>query len=147
MANLTDRLDVLCEDVFSRLTASKVAIGLEDVWMGDQERVPRTPSAAVEPGPKSRDYNGAPRRFLVTMDVYVMVYLEKVQAASTNVRASMKLTETVEEVLHANAQLGGLVIASYVYQNEPGFAERDKTMFRASRITFRCTSQAQLPMS
>ena len=147
MAELTDRLDVLSEKVFDILTTNQEALGLEDIWMGDQDRVPRVPAAAVEPGPKTREWSGAPRRTRVTLDVYVLLYLEVVTGGiQRNVRESARLSEEVEAVLHADATLGGLVISSFVVENAPGYATREKTMMRASRMVLRSTSQIQLPM-
>jgi hypothetical protein len=142
---LTDRLDVLAEKVHEIMLTNQSALGLADIWYGDQERVPRVPSLAVEPGPKNREWNGSPRRTQVTMDIYVLVYMEKVQGVQLNIRESTQLGEEVEAVLHANATVDGLVISSYVVENTPGYITRANTLMRASRLVFRCLSQAQLP--
>jgi hypothetical protein len=144
---LTDRIDVFTLATVALLEANKSVLGLTDVWLGDQVRVPRTPCAAVEPGPKTREYNGAPRRFSVDLESYIMLYMEKVQDTQLSTQEVMSLAEEVEAVLHADAQMGGLVTSSYVLQNDPGYAERSGTLYRASRLTFRATSQKQLPFS
>lgn len=142
---LTDRIDTFTAAIVDLLEANKSALGLTDVWLGDQVRVPRTPCVAVEPGPKGREYNGAPRRFVVTLESYIMLYIEKVQDTQLNTQEATTLAEEVEAVLHADAQMGGLVVSSYVAQSDPGYAERSNTQFRAVRLTFRATSQKQLP--
>lgn len=144
---LTDRTDVITEAVFDKLVVNKSALGLQDVWYGDQDRMPRTPACAVEPGPKARQHNGTPRRFLVEIDVYVMLYVEKIQDTQENEREMVRLAEETEEVLHSDARLGGLVVHSFVLTSEPGYVTRGGTLLRATRLTFRTTSQKQLPYS
>jgi hypothetical protein len=142
---LTDNLMTFNQAVFNLIDTNQVALGLADVWFGDQDRNPTTPCVAVEPGPKNREFNGVPRRFEVTMDSYVLVYIERIQDTQQNVKDMLNVSEAVEGVLHANAQLGGLVVHSFVMTNEPGYATRGGTLVRASRITFRGVSQVQLP--
>lgn len=143
--SLIDDLEAYTLAVHERLDENKSYIDVEDVHFGDQDRLPRTPCLSVEPGPQSRDYNGAPRRFQVTLDAYVMVYVEKIQDVGSNVRLLLATVKRVEEVLHADSTLGKRVISSYVAETEPGYATRGKTLMRAARLTFRATSQKMLP--
>lgn len=142
---LTDNLMTFNQAVFNLIDTSKVSLGLADVWFGDQDRNPTTPCVAVEPGSKNREFNGAPRRFLVTMDSYVLVYIERIQDTQQNVKDMLTVSEAVEAVLHADAQMAGIVTHSFVMTNEPGYATRGGTLVRASRLTFRGVSQVQLP--
>lgn len=145
MAELVDRNDVFTAAVFDAISAQKTVLGLEDVWMGDQERVPRTPCVAVEPGGKVREYSGVPRRFLITFEIYVLVYVERIQDTQKNTRQSLKLSEEVEAVLHADETMGGIVISSHVSESNAGYVVRSGTLLSAIRLTFRATSQKSLP--
>jgi hypothetical protein len=144
---LTDRVDTITLAVQDKLELNMSALpgNVQDVWLGDQDRLPRTPCLTVEPGNKVREYNGAPRRFSVSQDTYVVCYVECVQSAKDNVELLMQVSEGVEEVLHSDAQLDGLVVSSFVVQTEMGFADRGGTKLRAARLTFRTTSQVMLP--
>jgi hypothetical protein len=145
----TDSIYVYTNYVFELLDGRKAELGVQDVWFGDDAstKLPRTPAITVEGAPKSREYNGAPRRSMNTMDMYVMVYHDKIADVQENARNAMRRAEAVEAVLHEDAQLGGLVIDSMVISNEPGTADRGGSLMSASRLTFRARSQTLLPYS
>jgi hypothetical protein len=120
-------------------------LGFQDVWLGDQAKVPRTPCVSVIPGPKSQIYDSAPRRILAVTEVYVMVYHDRIEDTQENIRAAMALAEETEKVLHGDAQMGGLAIASLVTANDPGYVTRGGNQMSVSRLTFQVTSKAILP--
>lgn len=142
---LSDRNDVYCATVTELLVAHRIKLGLTDVWVGDQERLPRTPCVAVEPGPKTRSLNAVPRRYEVIFEAYVLVYMERIQDTQKNVRQSLELAEAIEAVLHEDETLGGLVITSYVSDSTPGYVIRGGTLLSVVRLTFRAMSQRRLP--
>lgn len=147
MADLTDKVSVVATKLLDLLEENKVSLGLLDVWYGDQDKLPRQPAACVEAGSKSRDLNGVPRRTQVIMEVFVIVYHERVSDAEENQRKSELLSEAVEDLLHQDSALDGLVIHSMVTSNEPGYVVRGGAQVKASRLTFQCTSQKMLPFS
>lgn len=151
---LTDSVAVFAEAVFEKLLANQATLGLQDTWYGDQEKIPRTPCQTVEAGTKHRELNGAPRRTLVSIEVYVMVYHDQIQDVQANARAAQARAEQVEAVLHSDPQWRtnpadastGLVIHSFVTANEPGYVRRNNgSLMSASRLTLTATSQVQLP--
>jgi len=154
MAN-TDNVDVFNQYLFDKLVDHQADLGMQDTWYGDQEKIPRTPCVAVEAGPKNRELNGSPRRFMVTLESYIMIYHDKIQDTQENARQAQKRAEAVEAVLHADAQMrtdpgdgnSGLVIHSFVMSNEPGYVTRGGNLMSVSRLTFRATSQVMLPYS
>lgn len=143
--SLIDSLEEYVLTVHGKLGDNKSLMDVHDVHLGDQDRLPKTPCLSVEPGNKSREYNGAPRRFAVQLDAYVMVYVEKIQNVSENVQLLLHTMELVEAVLHSDSTLGGRVISSFVADSEPGYTTRGGTLMRAGRLTFRALSQKQLP--
>lgn len=147
MADLTDKISVVSQAVHDLLEENKVGLGLADVWYGDQEKLPQTPAACVEAGTKTRDLNGSPRRTQVIMEVFIIVYHERVSDSEENQKKSELLGEAVEDLLHQNEDLSGLVIHSMVISNEPGYVVRGGAQIKASRLTFQCTSQTMLPYS
>jgi hypothetical protein len=142
---LTDRLDILGGYVYNLLLDNKVALGLADVWYGDQNITPTTPCAVVETGPKRRAYNGAPRRYGIAIDIYIILYLEKIQDQQLNRKQSETLAEDVEALLHQDWTMGGLVIESYVATSEPAYATRGRSLVSATRLTLTATSEKMLP--
>jgi hypothetical protein len=147
VTDLTDSTYEVTRAVHQLFEENKVGLGLLDVYYGDQDKLPRTPCAAVESGSKNRQLNGAPRRTLVTIDVYVIIYFGRVTDGQFNQAESEKMAEAAEALLHQNEDLNGLVIHSLVVTNEPGYVIRGGAQVKASRLTFQCTSQKMLPYS
>lgn len=142
---LTDRIDVIGQHVYTLLNDNKVGAGLQDVWYGDQSTLPHTPAACVETGPKRRTYNGVPRRFEVDFEVYILLYMERIQDFQKNRKEAEELSEAVEVILHQDPTLGGLAVDSYVSAAEPGYATRGRLLVSAVRLTLAVKSQRMLP--
>jgi len=126
---------------------AKGALGLKDVYYADQNRIPRTPAVCVEPAEKTRELNGAPRRALTIMRVYILVYHNPITSSQVAAQETDSLTEALETVLHADAHMNGTVIDSMVKTIEYGYAQRNNSLFRTSRLLFEARSQAILPSS
>jgi len=122
-------------------------LGLKKVYYGDRQKIPFSPIACIETGEKDRELNGHPRRTLVTIRNYVIIYHGNVRSASDNLQESDERAENVEILIHTDAQMGGLVIDSLVTNVESGYQLRDNTLFRASRLTVEARVQEQLPSS
>lgn len=149
---LTDSYVTVAQAVNSILVANRTTLGLQDVFYGDQNRIPRTPAACVEPGGKSRTLNGMPRRTDLTLTAYVLVYHFRLATAEAVRLENDTLAEDIEAFLHIDAQLKdtegeAVVIDSMVTSIESGYQMKANSLFRASRLTFEARSQIQLPYS
>jgi hypothetical protein len=144
---LTNQLKPVADFLEALLETNKGALGLQDVFYGDQNRIPRTPTACVDPGEKRRQLNGAPRRTQLDIVIYILVYHNAVTNVEVLAKTNDKLSEDIENVIHLDAQMGGLLIDSMVTNIEFGYASRGKTLYRVSRLTVEGRSQAQLPSS
>jgi hypothetical protein len=144
---LTNQLKPVADFLEALLETNKGALGLQDVFYGDQNRIPRTPTACVDPGEKRRQLNGAPRRTQLDIVIYILVYHNAVTNVEVLAKTNDKLSEDIETVIHVDAQMGGLLIDSMVTNIEFGYASRGKTLYRVSRLTVEGRSQAQLPSS
>jgi hypothetical protein len=113
----------------------------------DLGKIAETPTACVETGPKTNEFNGIPRRVMVIQDVYIIIYHERVSDSQQNQRTSEILSDAIEDLLHQDATLGGVVISSYVRNTEPGYVVRGGAQIKASRLTLQTTSQVMLPFS
>lgn len=142
---LTDSINEVTQYVKQKLEDHKDTLGLEDVFLGDQDRIPRTPAACVEPGNKTRELAGAPRRTAVFMEVYTLLYHTDVRDVQENVKAANKLAEDAEALLHQDSDLGGLAIHCYVTEMQPGYVSRGRVLMRATRITLQVQSKVMLP--
>lgn len=145
MAN-THRLSVVSEALKSKFDSNRAMFGLEDVWYGDQMLVPRTPAISIEPGNKSRELQPLGLNSINTLIVYVLVYLGKVQEVQKNRLEVDKLSEDIEDFLHQDKQLGGLVIHGFVAAIDPGLAPRPTrdNLLRVDRITWQATSKTMI---
>jgi hypothetical protein len=137
----------LADYVVTLLTTNKTVLGLQDVYYGDQDLLPRSPAVCVEPNSKKQELNGAPRRVRIELSVYVIIYVGAIATNQANRHASDELSEAVEAVLHADSQCGDRVIHSMVTENASGWSTKGGTPIRASRLNFEALSQAQLPNS
>lgn len=143
---------VMCRFLVNKLNASaaKTALQIQDVYYGDQERLPRTPAVCVEPGEKVRELNGAPRRTLITFTNYIIVYHNPVKNATVIREEDDQRAEAIERFIHADPYFADgsgndQVIDSLVTSIESGYQMRANTLFRASRLTVEARNQEQLP--
>lgn len=75
-----------------------------------------------------------------SFDLYVIIYHNKVQGNETTRLEVDVLAEEVEYYLHQDLQLteGGVprLIHGYVRQQESGYAYKDKSIYRTTRLTY-----------
>lgn len=131
--------------IYNLLDRNSVDLGLSEIMYGDQVKIPTTPAACVETGSKTQEYNGAPRRVQVTMEVFVILYLARVGDKQENRMDVEDLAEQVETLIHQDSSLGGLVIYSLVNSIVYGYDVRGGDMIRAARLSVTGASQGQLP--
>lgn len=144
---LTASFVTVADKIFSILDTTKDTTGLMGVFYGDQQKLPTTPVACVEPDGKSNSLKGAPRRIQVEYTVYILIYHSYIGSPEDNRKSADAMCETVEGLIHANPTLDGLVIHSMVTEVKSGYVNRAGQLTRASRLTVTAQSQSQLPMS
>lgn len=137
MAN-TDRLSVVSNYIYDLLTTNKTALGLQDVFFGDQQKVPRTPAVAVEPGVYTRELSGlgGKGRTDNNFTVYVLVYVSNIRDEQLNNKDVITLSEAIMDKLHLDVTMSGNVIHGRVTSIEPGYASRGGALMRFGRITW-----------
>ena len=131
---------------FEVLKADKNALGLADVWMGDQRLIAQVPAACVIVGNTNREYAGAPRRLEATYEVQVLVYHLKLQDVAESELETAQTTEAVVDRMDQAYTLGGLVIDGFVKGVEPGYIQKDQSYYKTSRITWTGFGRVQLPL-
>jgi hypothetical protein len=136
----------LATAVFNDLTTNMVALGLQAVYYGDQNKLPLTPVAVVEPGPKTRTLSGSPYRTTLDLTVYVLIYNQMLEDKQTMYEATDALAEAVDAHLNGNTY-GGIILYGFVEQLEPGYSQRGGSLLRVNRLTFKASSIQQLTKS
>jgi hypothetical protein len=113
-------------------------LGFEDVFFGDQDMVPRTPAIAVDPLRLDREIQGIMSGGMTknTFLIYVFVYHAPIQNGQVTRQESDQLADAVQNVLHQDLTLGGLIIHGFCTMSESGVAHRGGSMLRTHRITW-----------
>jgi hypothetical protein len=153
VSSTSDSLVAITQAIVDILNNAKVALGLEDVWYGDTELIPRYPAVAVESGPKARRWAGAPFRMDVEQLVYIIIYHCRIQDTQITKKDCDIVAELVETELHKFANRGlptedypeGLVIQGWISNMDPGYATRSGVLYRATRMTWTGLSKVGLP--
>ena len=143
----TDSLVELTQYVFDKLTLVKNELEVVDIFYGDQDRIPRSPTLCVEPINLRRELAGATRRTNNIFLIYVLSYHSEVRSPQSNRKDSDKLAEAVATVLHADPTMGTRVAHSYVIETVSGYQVKSNQMFRANRLTLEARNITQLPPS
>lgn len=152
MPSMTDSLDAATQYVIDKLkanasvlvTSTGVTVGAEDIYYGDQDKMPRTPSICVDPNVRRRDLQGVSFRTDNNFVIHILVYHSKLQDNQLTRKEAQQISEAIETLLHQDPQLGGLVIHSFCSLNESGYVYRNNTMYRTNRITFEPYSKTRL---
>ena len=142
---LTDSLVDVTDYLKDLMEAHKADLGLEDVWYGDQNKLPRTPCVCIEPGSKTRTLTGAQRNTEPTFEVYLIFYFGKIQDEQVNRRDCDLLAEAAEALIHAQRTFGDTVVHSMVTSIESGYSQKDSTIVMSSRMTVTAYSRKLLP--
>lgn len=118
-----------------------------DVYYGDQDRIPRSPTACIETGEKRQELNGAPRRVMIDLTCYILLYVGPIVPTRHNREEADALAEAVENELHQFPTFEGNFIDTLVTAIEYGYQVRGNSLFRAARLTVTARQQSQLPNS
>lgn len=149
MTTLTDSTLIIANRMFEIVDEAKAFLGISDVWFGDQQALPRTPSLCVEPGMKKRTLQGVPNMPLTNIDTIFLLYHSKVDIdQQTTRRDCIKVAEDVELYLHQHcdpllASNGSqLTIQGMITEADPGYSYKSRSTYNAVQMTF--TSQVKV---
>jgi len=132
----SDKATVVSQRIYDYLIEGRLILGLEEVYDGDEQLIPKTPSVCVIMGNKNRLLSGVPFRTDNTFEIFLMVYHGKIQDSQLNQRECMNLAEAIEDYLHLDKTMGDNVIHGYCTGIEPGALRLGNTMMFVSRITW-----------
>lgn len=126
------------------LNTNKFDLGLQDVYYGDQVKIPRTPAVAVDTGDLSREIKAVQNFTEDTIEIYFLCYLSKVKTEEAARKQSEVLLETVLDFLDKDTTAGGNVIYGYVTRAEPGYVNRSGILMRSARVTWQGLRKKQI---
>lgn len=135
----------IVQGVFNTLVAAAPALGISnrpdgtpDVYYGDQMTIPRTPTLCVEPAPMTRKFDGAshPPRMQNMFDVMIMAYIQEINNIESITKEKDLLMDSIQDVMHADWTLGGLLLYGICSALDPGYALRGNRLMRCAKITY-----------
>ncbi len=135
----------VAEGVFDLITQYKNELGISDTWYGDQALYPKQPAVAVEPVTLDRALSGAGAGGSVenSFHLFIMVFHGQLEDVQKNRRDADKMVADIEQLLHKNLQLNGLVIQGFVTKVESGQAARG-SLLAVTRMTWEGISKTLL---
>ena len=144
---MSTSLVTFSEYIIGLLKANALTLGVKPVaiFYGDQDTVPYSPTICVDPEQKTTEYAAAMRNIDVTFTTHVIIYHSQFTSAADNAVNADRLAESIETLFHTDPTCGGIVLDSHVSQIESGYAQRENTIYRASRLTCVGRSKARLP--
>jgi hypothetical protein len=134
----TDKPTVVSQYIYDILSdnAAMRTLGLEDVWDGEQNLIPRIPAISIVVGSYSRELTGVPFRTDNVFTIFLMMYHAKIQDIQLNQRECNARAEAVMDFLHTDKTMGGNVIHGYVVAMEPGYLAVGRSMTYVTRLTW-----------
>ena len=131
-------------DYIQELLANDGSLGLQDVWYGDQELIPRVPAISIEPNGVDSLLAGVPFMVENTLTFILMLYYGGVQDVQISKRDCIEYAQTVMDAMHADKTMGGNVIHGFCTSVEYGVATKGNALIFASRITWQGLTKTQL---
>lgn len=124
----------------------------DDIYYGDQDLLPRTPSVCIEPNDKNRSLAGAPNMTDNEFEIYAMIYHNKVQSNATTRQEVDQLAYEIEAWIHKDLQLKlgtstPALIHGFVVSNESGYTFKNNTLYRTARLTYKGKNKTSLAES
>lgn len=144
MANPTDSLAAVSQELYDYLDYGKGVLGIQRVWYDIDDMVPTTPAILVEPGDKSREISNTGHMVINTFQVNVILLHSRMASKSETNDEALTLAEEVESYLHDNKTLNGLIIHGYVSKLEQGSVAQQKVLLRATRLLWQGMSKTRI---
>lgn len=133
MAYITS-IPEMVQKILNLISDNAAALGLQGVYYGDEDLIPKFPAVSVQGGRKNRTI-ATTRQFEVALTVQINIYFGKVQSSEINTKETEELAEAIEDLLHTNKTMDGSVVFGYVSRTDPGTARAPNgVMIKTSRM-------------
>lgn len=135
----TDKSTVVALAIKDLILSNKETLGLDYVDYGDHNNIPGGKSVAVRAGTKRRELAGVAGpggRTLNRIEVLVSVYFSVLDNEANARRNIDELAEKIEDLLHEDTTVGGLIIHGFVNDWIPDTVYRETSMYRLVQLTF-----------
>ena len=135
----TYKVTVLAQAIMNKIDANKDFLQIDEVYYGDQQNLPAGKCVAVWPAYKRRPLAGVqgPGGYADNMmEVNIMVYYSVLETEAEARLAADQLSEDIEDLLHQDTTMGGILIHGWCDEWIPGEVFRDNSMFRTVRLHY-----------
>lgn len=144
---LTDKASVVAVAVQALIESNKDALGLDQVYYGDQLNIPNAKCAAVRVGRKTRERAGVAGpggRMMNYMPIIINVYNSTVTDEASGRLVVDQIAEAIEDLLHQDITLGGIILDGFVSEFDPDPVFRTGSMYRTVQLSFQARSKTNL---
>lgn len=122
---------------------NKALLGIRHIAENDDSLIPEYPSVLIQTDRTER-IRHATRQFMVVFHIDLWIFhADMALSAGTRSRRDIELATKVRKLLHANMELGGHIIDSFVDGEFPGFSRRLVGTSQTILVTTRLTWQGQ----
>lgn len=145
----TARSTTVAKAIETLLLSKKLELGLDEVYYGDHNNIPVGKAVAVTPGNKRRELAGVAGpggRSKNLIEIAILVYYSKVEDEATARYAIDRLAEDIEEELHKDTTLGGIIIHGFVTDWLPGIIHKPNSMFRVVQMTYMAQTKTNITL-
>jgi hypothetical protein len=137
VSDLTHSISVMTQALVNVLEEHQQEIGLKRVYYGDQSMVPDFPSVGVETAPLDRLWDkSSTHKFEINLRCDLYLYVGRVQSSELTKQEVDALTQRVEDAVHIDFTVGGLVIFGYIERIEPGVSMKSDVMVQTTRLSW-----------
>lgn len=146
---LTDKASVVAVAVQALIESNKDALGLDQVYYGDQLNIPNAKCAAVRVGRKTRERAGVAGpggRMMNYMPIIINVYNSTVTDEASGRLVVDQIAEAIEDLLHQDITLGGIILDGFVSEFDPDPVFRTGSMYRTVQLSFQARSKTNLTL-
>lgn len=140
----TDRGVEVAKAIQAIVELNKSILGLDSVYYGIQRNVPDGLSVAVTPSRKINELVGVQGPGgRVDRSFFTLITLNNSHVGDEATERELvdNLAEELEDILHDDTTLGGIVIHGFITDIENGVSFRDNSMFRTVQLTHRARTR------
>lgn len=128
------------------IDSNMALLGVEALFYGDQDKLPRGVVVCVEPFYKTNNIKASSWVADQEFEAHVYVYVARIDSVQTNRDVCDRLAEEVEDLIHKNmATLNGdNSIATWVDKVEFGYSTKETGIVRSARLIVHGKAQTNL---
>lgn len=143
MPDTTYRGSIVAREIKDYIESQKGILGVEQVFYGDQRKIPNTPAVCVEPAVVDRPLTGTSYQTTNTFTISIIVYHTSLEGIELILETADEVAEAVADAINLEStppkfgggtQLNGKVISGHVIRLEHGFRTMNDQLMRANRL-------------